>query len=225
MLRSLISCARPLIIRRSFAKQKKKATSSGHNAGEESSSSSSVATDFDTQVYADKMRVSVDHLRAQFGALRLGKANSALLDHVRVQITKSQSVKLDTLAHVVVKDPQTLHVIAHDEKMISLVDKAVKAAGLNLNPQIQEDNILRVPIPRMSQEYRANLVKQLSQMAESAKNAVRNVRQDARKSLKKVASASTDDVRRCEKDIQTHSEQWCKNVDELVKVKAKEIEG
>lgn len=202
---------------RSYAKQKKKAAPVA--------SSDSPATDFDTKVYADKMQGAVDHLRAQFGSLRLGKANAALLDHVRVQIDKSQTVKLDQLAHVVVKDLQTLHVIMHDEKMLPFVDKAVKAAGLNLNPLKVEENVLKVPIPRMSQEYRANLVKQLSQMAEHAKGSVRNIRQDGRKSLKKVSSASTEDVRRCEKEIQTHAEKWCKQVDELVKVKAKEIEG
>jgi ribosome recycling factor len=179
---------------------------------------------FSLEPFKDKLNKCISKMNSEFSTLRLGKANPSLLNKVLVE-DKGRFVRLNEISNIHIKDPRTLHVIMHDKCLIDLAEKAIRNAGLNLNPlRAQESkDILKVPIPKLSMESRKLLVKQITSLSETAKSSVRNHRQDCRNFLKKAKLAKDDD-RRIQNEIQELTDSSNKKIEDLVKIKIKEIE-
>ncbi|KAI9302696.1 ribosome recycling factor domain-containing protein [Cunninghamella echinulata] len=179
---------------------------------------------FDDKIIDVKFNNVINSLKEQFKTLRVGRANPALLDTVRVQIDDS-TIPLRELSQITIRDPQTLLVSVHDNEFQVAVEKSIREAGLNLNPVV-ESKFIRVPIPKATKETKDKLIKIASQTAEQLKSRVRLVRQDGMKQLKVDAkSQSKDDIKKMEKLIQTMTDKYNKEIDDLLKSKLKEIQS
>jgi len=139
---------------------------------------------------------------------------------------KDSSAPLKDIAQIIVKDPQTLLVHVHEEELLKAVDKAIRGSNLNLNSMV-EGNSIKVPIPKITTEYRENMTKAASKIAENAKIKIRLVRQDGMKDLKKdcMNRLPRDEAITLDKKLQSLIEKSVKDVDEILKVKTKEISG
>ncbi|CAI2182670.1 13192_t:CDS:2 [Funneliformis geosporum] len=181
--------------------------------------------DFDFNKVETKVNAVIENLKKEYGSIRIGRANPAILDSVIVPF-KGNSAPLKDIAQVIVKDPQTLIVHVHEEELIKAVDKSIRVANLNLNPMIEGKHI-KVPIPKITTEYREKMTKFAAKLAESAKIKIRLVRQDGMKDLKHDCKngLSSDESKKLNKNLESLIEKFVIDVDEILKVKTKEISG
>ena len=173
-----------------------------------------------------RMTGAVDALKSDLAGLRTGRANAALLDPVTVEVYGSH-MPINQLASVTAPEPRLLTVQVWDKSNVGPVDKAIRSAGLGLNP-IVDGQTLRLPIPDMTQERRKELSKLAGQYAEKAKIAVRNVRRDANDNLKadeNKKEISEDDRKRLETEVQKLTDDMIKAIDDAAAHKEKEILG
>ncbi|MGH6978246.1 MULTISPECIES: ribosome recycling factor [unclassified Brevundimonas] len=178
----------------------------------------------DLKTYRDRMEKSVDSLKEDFAGLRTGRANSGLLDPVQVEAYGSNS-PLNAVAAISVPEPRMISVSVWDKGMVGPVEKAIRAAGLGLNP-IVDGQTLRIPVPPLTEERRKDLVKLAGKYAEQQKIAVRNVRRDANDDLKKAEKAteiSQDEQKKMETEVQKDTDAAIKKIDEALKAKEVEI--
>jgi ribosome recycling factor len=163
-------------------------------------------------------------LRPACGGSRPGRASPSLVEPVTVDAYGSQ-MPLNQVASVSVPEPRMLTVQVWDNGMVKAVEKAIREAGLGLNPQT-EGNVIRLPIPDLSEERRQELTKVAAKYAEQARVSIRNVRRDGMdllKRLEKDGEISQDDQRRFEKDIQKMTDDTITEVDQALATKDKEI--
>jgi len=178
----------------------------------------------DLKTYRERMDKSVNSLKDDYAGLRTGRANSGLLDPVMVEAYGSTS-PLNAVAAVSVPEPRMISVSVWDKGMVVSVEKAIRAAGLGLNP-IVDGQTLRIPVPPLTEERRKDLVKLAGKYAEDKKVAVRNVRRDANDELKKAEKAgeiSQDDQKKMETEVQKDTDAAIKRIDETYKAKEVEI--
>jgi ribosome recycling factor len=178
----------------------------------------------DLKTYRERMEKSVASLKEDFAGLRTGRANSGLLDPVQVEAYGSSS-PLNAVAAISVPEPRMISVSVWDKGMVGPVEKAIRAAGLGLNP-IVDGQTLRIPVPPLTEERRKDLVKLAGKYAEQQKIAVRNVRRDANDDLKKAEKAteiSQDEQKKMEAEVQKDTDAAIKKIDEALKVKEVEI--
>jgi ribosome recycling factor len=171
-----------------------------------------------------KMEVSVDHLKKEFAGLRTGRASAALLEPVMVDAYGAQT-PLNQVASVSVPEPRLLSVSVWDKSLAKAVDKAIREANLGLNPML-DGTLIRVPIPPLTSERRADLTKIAHKYAEHARVAVRNVRRDGNEILKKMEKdhqISQDEHRKYADEIQKLTDQIVGKIDEALKHKEQEI--
>jgi ribosome recycling factor len=167
-----------------------------------------------------KMQKSVDALKADLSKIRTGRAHTGLLDHVHVDYYGT-SMPLSQVANVTLVDPRTIGVQPWEKKMIPVVEKAIRESELGLNPATSGD-VIRVPMPALTEERRRELIKVVHKEGEAAKVAVRNVRRDANEQLKKLAKdkqCSEDDERRAHDDLQKLTDRIVADIDQLLQVK------
>jgi ribosome recycling factor len=172
------------------------------------------------------MQGAVDSLKSDLGGLRTGRANVALLDPIMVTVYGS-SMPLNQVATVSAPEPRLLSVQVWDKSNVGPVEKAIRSAGLGLNP-INDGNNLRLPIPDLTEERRKELAKLASSYAEKARIAVRNVRRDGMENLKadeNKKEISEDERKRHETEVQKLTDEMIKAVDEVTAHKEKEILG
>jgi len=170
------------------------------------------------------MDKSVASLKEDYAGLRTGRANAGLLDPVQVEAYGSTS-PLNAVAAISVPEPRMISVNVWDKGMVGPVEKAVRAAGLGLNP-IVDGQTLRIPVPPLTEERRKDLVKLAGKYAEQQKIAVRNVRRDANDDLKKAEKAaeiSQDEQKKMEAEVQKDTDAAIKRIDEALKAKEVEI--
>jgi ribosome recycling factor len=173
-----------------------------------------------------RMAGAVESLKQDLGGLRTGRANSALLDPVTVEVYGS-TMPLNQLASVTVPEPRMLSVQVWDKSNVGPVDKAIRSAGLGLNP-IVDGQTLRLPIPDMTQERRKELSKIAGQYAEKARIAARNVRRDGNDALKadeNKKEISEDDRKRLEGEVQKLTDKTIADIDAAATAKEREILG
>jgi ribosome recycling factor len=173
-----------------------------------------------------RMKGAVESLKHDLSGLRTGRANTALLDPIMVEIYGSQ-MPLNQVATVSAPEPRLLSVQVWDKSSIGPVEKAIRSAGLGLNP-INDGNTLRLPIPDLTEERRKELAKLASKYAENARIAIRNVRRDGMDALKtdeNKKEISEDDRKRSETELQKLTDEIIKAADELTTSKEKEILG
>lgn len=171
-----------------------------------------------------RMGKSVDTLKHELLKLRTGRANTALVDHIKVSYYGSE-MPLTQVANVAVADARSLTITPWEKAMVQPIEKAIQASDLGLNP-ITAGQVIRINLPALTEERRKELSKHVSHEGEAAKVAIRNVRRDALhrvKELLKEKSITEDDDRRAEEDIQKLTDKHVKDVDVVVKAKEDEL--
>lgn len=171
-----------------------------------------------------KMHKSLEVLRNDLGKVRTGRAHAGLLDHVMVEYYGSL-VAVNQVANVTLGDARTINVQPYEKTMIGKVEKAIRDADLGLNPATNGD-LIRVPMPMLTEERRRDLIKVVRGEAENAKVSVRNVRRDANDTLKKMIKdkeISEDDERRMQDEIQKLTDKNVAEIDKMLQVKETDL--
>jgi ribosome recycling factor len=174
--------------------------------------------------YRDRMDKAIVALKEEFASLRTGRASANLLDQVMVEAYGASS-PISAVAAISVPEPRAISVSVWDRGVVAAVDKAIRSAGLGLNPVV-EGQTLRIPIPPLTEERRRDLTKIAAKYAEQQKVAIRNVRRDANDDLKKAEKDSVinqDEQKRMETEVQKMTDEAVKRVDEALKTKEQEI--
>lgn len=182
------------------------------------------APEFKMDEYAKRMDGAITALRHEFHGLRTGRASAALLDPITVDAYGAVT-PLNQVASVTAPEPRMLSVQIWDKAVVGAVDKAIRAAGLGLNP-IVDGMTLRIPIPPLTGERRTELAKLAGKYAEQARVAVRNVRRDAMEHLKRLekeGQISKDDLKKRETQVQQVVDKHVSDIDGLVATKEEEI--
>lgn len=171
-----------------------------------------------------KMQKTIEALKLDLAKVRTGRAHTGLLDHVMVDYYGSP-VPVNQVANVTLIDARTIGVQPWEKPMIAKVEKAIRDSDLGLNPASQGD-VIRVPMPPLTEERRRDLIKVIKHEGEGAKVAVRNLRRDANGSLKDAVKAKTiseDDERRAQDDIQKLTDKSVVEIDKLLAQKEQEL--
>ena len=176
------------------------------------------------QTMETKMEQSITAFKNNLGKIRTGRASAGMLDSIQVEYYGSM-VPLTQVANVSLQDSRTLSVQPWEKSMAAKVEKAIRESDLGLNPSSLGE-LIRVPVPPMSEERRKEMTKLARNEAEGAKIAIRNLRRDANDGIKKLVKeklASEDDERRAQEDIQKFTDRFIAEVDKLVAGKEQDI--
>lgn len=173
---------------------------------------------------AERMNKSVEALRHELAKIRTGRAHPSLLDHVMLNYYGSE-VPIKQVANVNVEDARTLTVTPWERNMVQAVEKAIMASDLGLNPNTA-GSVIRVPMPPLTEERRRDLIRVARHEAEQARVAVRNVRRDANHELKELVKEkmiSEDDDRRGQEIVQKLTDQFVKEIEQVLEEKEKDL--
>ncbi|HWV18294.1 MAG TPA: ribosome recycling factor [Rhodocyclaceae bacterium] len=171
-----------------------------------------------------KMTKSIEVLKADLGKVRTGRAHTGLLDHVQVDYYGSP-VPIAQVANITLVDARTIGVQPWEKPMVGKIEKAIRDADLGLNPATQGE-LIRVPMPMLTEERRRDLIKVVKSEGETAKVSVRNLRRDANNALKealKKKEVSEDDERRAQDEIQKLTDKAVAEIDKLLAEKEKDL--
>ncbi|MBO6797791.1 ribosome recycling factor [Maricaulis sp.] len=181
-------------------------------------------SDYDEDDLKRRMEGAIDSLRKEFAGLRTGRASANLLDPIKVEAYGTPT-PINQVGTVSVPEPRMISVQIWDKDMVGAVDKAIRNSQLGLNPVV-EGQLLRIPIPPLNEERRAELAKLAGSYAENARVAVRNVRRDGMDGLKKLekdGTLSEDEHKSFADDVQKLTDDAIKKIDENLKTKQEEI--
>ena len=171
-----------------------------------------------------KMQRSIEALKNDLAKIRTGRAHSGLLDHVHVDYYGTH-MPIPQVANVTLIDARTLGVSPFEKKMVGAIEKAIRELDLGLNPASQGE-LIRVPMPALTEERRKDLAKVVKGEGEDAKIAVRNVRRDANATLKELLKQKTiseDDERRAQEDVQKLTDRYVAEIDKMLQTKEAEL--
>jgi ribosome recycling factor len=171
-----------------------------------------------------KMGKSVEALKVDLGKVRTGRAHTGLLDHIQVDYYGSM-MPLAQVANVTLADARTIGVQPWEKKMIPVVEKAIRDSDLGLNPATSGD-VIRIPMPALTEERRRELTKVVHKEAENARIAVRNIRRDANEHLKKLLkdkACSEDDERHAQQDVQKLTDRFIAEIEKLLQAKEADL--
>jgi ribosome recycling factor len=171
-----------------------------------------------------KMQKSLEALKNDLGKVRTGRAHAGLLDHIQVDYYGSP-MPINQVARVTLLDARTIGVSPFEKKMVGAVEKAIRESDLGLNPATQGE-LIRVPMPALTEERRRELIKVVKHEGESAKVAIRNLRRDANNHLKdelKNKTVSEDQERRAQEDVQKLTDRFIAEVDKLLQQKEQDL--
>jgi len=178
-----------------------------------------IKTDADT-----RMNKTLDSLKNDLAKIRTGRAHPSLLDSVTVDYYGSE-VPLSQVANISILDSRTLSLSPWEKPMVKVIEKAIMASDLGLNPATTGD-LIRIPLPPLTEERRRDLTKVVRKEGEAAKVAIRNIRRDANGSLKellKEKEVAEDDERKAQDAVQKITDEHVKKVDEMLSVKEKDL--
>ena len=179
---------------------------------------------FKEDLYNQKMTKTFDVFVKELSSLRTGRANAGMLDLIKVDVY-GQKMPINQLATITTPEPRVINIQVWDANNVPLLDSAIKKSDLGLNPQI-DGQLVRLPIPDLSEERRIEIKKVIKTMGEKCKVSIRNIRREGNDELKKKRKSkeiSEDDEKKFEKKIQTYTDNFVKKVDEKVVIKEKEI--
>ncbi|RMF14448.1 MAG: ribosome recycling factor [Alphaproteobacteria bacterium] len=179
---------------------------------------------YDRKDIERRMKGAVETLKHEFAGLRTGRANPALLDPITVDVYGA-SMPLNQLATIGAPEPRMLTVQVWDRNNVGAVEKAIRQSDLGLNP-IVEGNLLRIPIPPLSEERRREMTKIAAKYAETARVAVRNVRRDGMEHIRRMEKEDhlgQDEAKRLMDEVQKLTDETIARIDELLKAKEEEI--
>ena len=174
--------------------------------------------------YSQKMQKTLEVFSKELTSLRTGRANANMLDIVKVDVY-GQKMPINQLASITTPEPRMINIQVWDLNNVVLIDSSIRKSELGLNPQI-DGQLIRLPIPDLSEERRNEIKKLIKSMGEKCKISVRNIRREANDELKKLLKSkdiSEDDEKKYEKKIQEVTDQNIKKIDEKVTVKENEI--
>ncbi len=180
--------------------------------------------DIDLDDIERRMKGAVESLKHEFAGLRTGRASASLLDPITVDVYGA-NMPLNQVGTVSVPEPRMLSVQVWDKSNASAVEKAIRNAGLGLNPML-DGQLVRIPIPELNEERRAELAKVAAKYAEQARIAIRNVRRDGMDTLKRLEkdkAISEDDHKMYAEEVQTLTDKFVTQIDDQLQVKEKEI--
>ena len=172
----------------------------------------------------DKMGKSIETLKHDLAKIRTGRAHTGLIDHIKVDYYGSE-VPLNQVANVTLSDARTISIQPFEKKMVQVVEKAIRDSDLGVNPATSGD-VVRVPMPPLTEERRRELTKIVKHEGENAKVAVRNIRRDAiahLKGLLKESEVGEDDEKRAQDEIQKMTDKSIADIDKLVAEKEKDV--
>lgn len=178
----------------------------------------------DYAAYTDRMKKTIDVMQANFAAVRAGRANAAVLDQIRVDYYGTPT-PVNQIATISSPDPRTLTIQPWDAATMKLIEKAIQASDLGINPQ-NDGRVIRLVFPQLTEERRKDLIKQVRKYGEESKTAVRNIRRDAMddfKAQKKKSEITEDDQKNAEKDMQKLTDENITEIEKLVAKKEKEL--
>ena len=179
------------------------------------------------QVYNDcqeKMKKSVDSMLEEFGQLKAGRGNPAILNKISVEYY-GVSTPIPQIGSVSVPEARTLVIQPWDASILGEIEKAIFKADIGINP-INDGKIIRLNFPALTEERRKELVKEIHKFSENTKVAIRNIRRDViekYKDMKKKSEITEDDLKSCEKDMQDLTNKFVKDIDQYTQEKEKEI--
>tara|TARA_B100000427_G_scaffold300811_1_gene283509 strand:+ start:1013 stop:1564 length:552 start_codon:yes stop_codon:yes gene_type:complete len=179
---------------------------------------------FKDNLYKEKMTKTIEVFFKELSSLRTGRANANMLDLVKVDVY-GQQMPINQLGSITTPEARTINIQVWDLNNVSLIDAAIKKSELGLNPQI-DGQLIRLPVPDLSEERRNEIKKVIKSMGEKCKISIRNIRREGNDELKKLLKnkeISEDDVKKYEKIIQDHTDNNIKQIDEKVILKEKEI--
>ena len=179
---------------------------------------------FSVKNYNQKMDKTLDVFNKELGSLRTGRANANMLDLIKVDVY-GQKMPINQLGTVTTPEPRMINIQVWDLNNVNLIDSSIKKSELGLNPQI-DGQLIRLPIPDLSEERRNEMKKIVKTMGEKCKVSIRNIRREANDNLKdilKKKEISEDEEKKNEKDIQNLTDTHIKLIDEKVSLKEKEI--
>ena len=179
---------------------------------------------FEETKYNNKMVKTYEVFQQELASLRTGRANASMLDTVKVDVY-GQKMPVNQLASVTTPEPRSINIQVWDTNNVILIDAAIKKSELGLNPQI-DGQLIRLPVPDLSEERRSEIKKIIKTMGEKCKVSIRNIRREGNDDLKKLLKnkeISEDDLKKKEKIIQEYTDNQIKIIDERVSVKEKEI--
>ncbi|MEO8634968.1 MAG: ribosome recycling factor [Gemmatimonadales bacterium] len=167
------------------------------------------------------MHKAVENTRKEFSTIRTGKATTTLLDTVRVEAYGS-TVPINQVGLVSAPEARLLTVQPFDKSLAPMIEKAIRDSGMGLNPASQ-GNLIRVPIPSLTEERRKEMVKVMTRLGEEGRVSVRHARAEANAKIKKLEKIAEDDRTRGEKDLQKITDEHIKQIDQLIAAKEAEI--
>ena len=179
---------------------------------------------FKDNLYKEKMTKTIDVFSKELSSLRTGRANANMLDLVKVDVY-GQKMPINQLGSITTPESRTINIQVWDLNNVSLIDAAIKKSELGLNPQI-DGQLIRLPIPDLSEERRIEIKKIIKTMGEQCKVSIRNIRREANDDLKKLLKnkeIGEDEEKKYEKKIQTFTDDHIKKIDEKITSKEKEI--
>ena len=179
---------------------------------------------FNDSTYSQKMDKTVEVFSKELTSLRTGRANSAMLDLVKVDVY-GQAMPLNQVSSITTPDARTINIQVWDLNNVILVDSAIKKSELGLNPQI-DGQLIRLPVPDLNEERRTEIKKLIKSMGEKCKISIRNIRREANDDLKNLVrdkEISEDDEKKNEKMVQAFTDEHIKTIDQKVDAKEKEI--
>ena len=179
---------------------------------------------FNEKSYNQKMDKTFDVFIKELTSLRTGRANSNMLDLIKVDVY-GQKMPINQLGSITTPEPRTINIQVWDLNNVTLIDSAIKKSELGLNPQI-DGQLIRLPIPDLSEERRNEIKKMIKSMGEKCKVSIRNIRREANDELKKFLKTKDigeDEEKKFEKIVQNFTDDHIKKIDEKVETKEKEI--
>ena len=179
---------------------------------------------FREDLYNQKMTKTFDVFVKELTSLRTGRANASMLDIVKVDVY-GQKMPINQLATITTPEPRVINIQVWDSNNVAIVDSAIKKSELGLNPQI-DGQLIRLPIPDLSEERRIEIKKVIKAMGEKCKVSIRNIRREGNDELKKKLKSkeiSEDDEKKFEKIIQSYTDNFVKKIEDKVSIKEKEI--
>jgi len=177
-----------------------------------------------TELLNQKMINAVRHLDKEFTSIRTSRANPSMLDNIFADAYGSKT-PLNQLGNISITDPTTIIIQVWDTSMIKNIENSILESDLGVNPQI-DGQIIRIPIPKLSEERREELTKVAAKYAENSKVVIRNLRRDfidSQKELKKNSEISEDDLRKILNEVQKLTDSSIEKIDELLRVKKEDI--
>jgi len=179
---------------------------------------------FNDKTYSQKMDKTIEVFTKELTSLRTGRANASMLDLVKVDVY-GQAMPINQVASITTPEARMINIQVWDANNVPLVDAAIKKSDLGLNPQI-DGQLVRLPVPDLSEERRSEIKKVIKSMGEKCKVSIRNIRREANDDLKnllKNKDISEDEEKKFEKIVQIFTDDHIKKIDEKVDLKEKEI--